>query len=146
MTEKLENFDLSHFLPYRLAVAAGRVSRALARRYESRFGLSIPEWRVLAHLVQEGEVSIRNIHSRIDMDKSKASRAASRLEQAGLITKVENPADRRLVSLSLTDRGRETMRDLIPMALAFEAEVLALIGRDHAAFDAGLEEIIGRLK
>ena len=55
-----------------------------ARRYGAESGISIPEWRVLAHLAEGGPVSVRDIHARVDMDKSKVSRAAARLEEAGL--------------------------------------------------------------
>ena len=41
-------FRLEDFLPYQLSVAANRVSRLFARRYSEAFGLSIPEWRVIA--------------------------------------------------------------------------------------------------
>ena len=43
-----EAFRLEDFMPYRLSVAANRVSRLCARRYTKAYGLSIPEWRVLA--------------------------------------------------------------------------------------------------
>ena len=81
-------FVLDDFLPYRLSVAASRVSRRFARRYGAESGISIPEWRVLAHLAEGGPVSVRDIHARVDMDKSKVSRAAARLEEAGLVRKV----------------------------------------------------------
>ena len=74
----MHGFELTDFLPYQLAVAAGRVSRAFSDRYRAEFGLSIPEWRVLAHLSTADAVSIREIHARVDMDKSKVSRAAAR--------------------------------------------------------------------
>ncbi|MBC7157714.1 MAG: MarR family transcriptional regulator, partial [Rhodobacteraceae bacterium] len=90
-------FDLSVFLPYRLAVAAQRVSRAFAQRYRHDFGLSVAEWRVLAHLSQSGNVSVREVFERVDLDKPRVSRAAARLEAAGYITKQPNPRDRRLV-------------------------------------------------
>lgn len=139
MTSK---FELSAFLPYRLSVAAGRVSRDYATRYEKTFGFSIAEWRVLAHLSQEDEVSIRDIHARIDMDKSKASRAASRLEDAGLVTKVLNPADRRLVCLSLTPKGRQTMDEIIPIANAFQAELFQSLGEDLPSFQKAIDKIL----
>ena len=41
-------FRLELFLPYRLSVLANRLSREFARRYQDEFGLSIPEWRVIA--------------------------------------------------------------------------------------------------
>ena len=59
----MEQFDLDAFLPYQLAVAATRVSRAFAERYRAEFGLSIPEWRVLAHLSRSGAVSVREIEA-----------------------------------------------------------------------------------
>lgn len=135
-------FELSAFLPYTMSVAAGRVSRKFATRYEKAFGFSIAEWRVLAHLSQSDEVSIRDIHARIDMDKSKASRAASRLEDAGLVTKVLNPTDRRLVCLSLTPQGRETMDRLIPIANTFQAELFKELGSDLESFQRAIEKIL----
>jgi hypothetical protein len=60
----MPRLDLDRFLPYRLNVLASRVSADLARVYEHRFGISIPEWRVLAHLAQNGQISVREIYRR----------------------------------------------------------------------------------
>ena len=137
-------FDLGAFLPYRLAVISARVSRDFAERYRAEAGISIPEWRVLAHLAQAGEVSVRDIHERVDMDKPKVSRAASRLEEAGLVAKVENGSDRRLVSLSLTPEGRAVMARLAPLALAYQAELVAELGEAAAGFEDGLSRLLHR--
>jgi DNA-binding MarR family transcriptional regulator len=120
-------FDLDTFLPYQLAVASARTSRALAKRYAAQ-GLTIPEWRVLAHLAKGDPLSVKDIAARADMDKSKASRAASQLQAKGLVAKAPNGADGRLIALTLTDQGLATMARLIPMARAFEDEVLAGLG------------------
>ncbi len=137
------SFDLSAFLPYQLAVASSRVSKAFADRYRTEFGLTIPEWRVLAHLAQSASVSVREIHARVDMDKSKVSRAAARLESAGLIEKRENPDDRRLLDMRLTDKGRELMAQIMPVAHAFQAELLGKIAADAPAFRAALDKLCG---
>jgi hypothetical protein len=42
--------ELETFLPYRLSVLSNTVSGKIARSYEKQFGLSIPEWRVMAVL------------------------------------------------------------------------------------------------
>lgn len=131
-----EDFNLDAFLPYRLAVLAAQVSRGFSGRYRERFGLSISEWRVMAHLSQADSVSVRDIHDQANLEKSKASRAAARLEAAGLVAKREGESDRRLVAISLTDKGRELMADLIPVALGYEAELLSsLSAEDKAALD-----------
>lgn len=132
------SFDLSAFLPYQLAVASSRISREFAERYKAEFGLSIPEWRVLAHLAQSDAVSVREIHARVDMDKSKVSRAAARLEASGLIEKRENEADRRLLDMRLTAKGRDLIARIVPIADTYQAEMIAQLGSLAPGFRAGL--------
>ena len=136
------SFDLSAFLPYQLAVASSRVSKAFADRYRAEFGLTIPEWRVLAHLAQSDQVSVREIQARVDMDKSKVSRAAARLEAAGLIEKRENPEDRRLLDMRLTTKGRDLIARIVPIADAYQAEVLAKLAVEAAAFRVALLRLL----
>lgn len=138
-------FALERFLPYRLAVLAQRVSRDFSAIYRERFGLSVAEWRVLAHLNAAGSVSVREIHLHADLEKSKASRAAARLEAAGLIEKRAGAGDRRLVALTLSPKGREAMAALIPLAEAYEAEVLARLSpEDRAALDRAIATLTER--
>ncbi len=141
-TEPLRDFDLAGFLPYRLAAAAARTSRAFAERYREEFGISIPEWRVLAHLHHAGPVSVRDIEARADMEKSKVSRAVSRLERAGYVSKAVSSADKRLLALQLTDAGRALLRRLLPVAIQFQAEMLERLGPAAEGLDAGLRELL----
>lgn len=132
------SFDLSAFLPYQLAVAASRLSKEFAERYSAEFGLTIPEWRVLAHLAQSESVSVREIQARVEMDKSKVSRAAARLEAAGFIEKRENPDDRRLLDMRLTAKGHDLFARIVPIANGFQAELVKKLAQDAGAFQAGL--------
>ncbi|WP_138464586.1 MarR family winged helix-turn-helix transcriptional regulator [Poseidonocella sp. HB161398] len=138
----LPGFDLDRFTPYRLSVAAERASEGLARLYRVRFGISVAEWRVLAHLEHSGNVSVRDIEARVALEKSKVSRAASRLEAAGLIAKAVDPADRRLVQLSLTPKGRALMAEMLPVALGFQEEIEARLGDAFAGFEQGLQRLL----
>ncbi len=137
------SFDLDGFLPYRLSVAASRISRRFAALYGAEAGLSIPEWRVLAHLDRSGAVSVRDINARVHLDKSIVSRAASRLEAAGLLRKSGHDTDRRLVTLELTAEGRALMRRLGRIATAFQAELIAELGPEAEALDRALTRLIG---
>lgn len=137
------SFDLDAFLPYRLAVAAAQVSRRFAARYEAEAGLTIPEWRVLAHLSQSGAVSVRDINTRVNLDKSIVSRAATRLEGAGFLRKSGHHADQRLVVLELTDAGRALMDRLGRIADAYQAELLEDLGADAPAFRRALIRLGG---
>lgn len=142
----LPDFDLSRFTPYRLAVAADRTSEELARQYRTRFGISISEWRVLVHLARPVDgaqtVSVRDIEARVAMEKSKVSRAATRLETAGLIVKTQDAGDRRLVRLALTDKGRALMAELLPLALAYQQEIETRLAEAFAGLEEGLEALL----
>ena len=135
-------FDLSAFLPYRMTVAAEKLSAGMARRYRDEFGISVAEWRVLVHVADAGSVSIRDINSRVHLEKSKASRAASRLQAAGLLKKDTDAKDRRLVALTLTEDGRAMMDRLIVIAQDYQARLDALVGGHVAALEAALDALI----
>ena len=138
----LPDFDLARFTPYRLAVVAQRTSEELASQYRRRFGISIAEWRVLVHLAQSGNVSVRDIEARVAMEKYKVSRAATRLEKAGYIRKSANSDDRRLVSLALTGKGRTLMAELLPLAQAFQDEIEARLGEALDGFETGIDRLL----
>lgn len=126
---KPETFNLSAFLPYRLAVLSERVSRRLAVEYNRTHGLSVAEWRVLVHLLRCKEVSVREIHNCVNLEKPRVSRAVSRLEAAGLVRKVPGTADGRLVAISLSDKGRSVLAEILPEATAVEARLTAAVSR-----------------
>ena len=139
---QLPPFDLAGFSLYRLTVAAQRLSDAFARQYRDQFGISNPEWRVLVHLSQSDGTSVRDIEARVAMEKSKVSRAAKRLEQAGYISKKINETDRRLLHLHLTSKGQSLMTDLLPLADRFQQEIENHLGEAFAGLEAGLDKIL----
>ena len=133
---------LDDFIPYRLSVASNSVSDAIARTYEALFGLSIPEWRLVA-VVAEGEgVTQQAIGAATRMDKVTVSRAAIALTGRGLLVRCANPADRRSHLLDLTAAGRRLYAAVAPEALALERRLLAAFEPDEvAAFVATLRRI-----
>lgn len=135
-------FHLDEFLPYRLSVAAAHVSRRFAERYAAEAGLTIPEWRVLAHLDRSGRVSVRDITARVHLDKSMVSRAATRLEKNGIVSISQHETDRRLVVLDLTDEGRALMQRLGRIANDFQAQLLQELQGDAEPLRQALARII----
>jgi DNA-binding MarR family transcriptional regulator len=82
---------------------------------------------------------VRDLERRAGLEKSKASRAAARLEAAGYVAKAQNAGDRRLVSLSLTAEGRALMAELLPLALAYQKRLEALLADHLGALEAALD-------
>ena len=130
---------LEHFLPYRLNRAAAVSSRHFSRIYRAEFGLTVPEWRVLATLGQLGRATATEIGRDSAMHKTKVSRAVAALQRRRWVTREADEADRRVEHLSLTSAGRAAHRRLAPKMLACEEALLGrLAPRERAELLKGL--------
>ena len=124
----MKQFILANFLPYQLSILASGISRDFSKEYILRFGLNNAEWRIIAHLSQKTEtISIREIYQKVDLEKSKVSRAVSKLAKRKLLSKKVNLSDKRLVDLKLTKAGREIIDEMTEIAMDFEARFLQKI-------------------
>ena len=141
-------------MPYQLSSVSNRVSKAFARAYAREFGLTIPEWRVLAILGRYAPLSSNEICDRSGMDKAKVSRAVASLVKRELIHREQNRDDLRLIRLSFTPLGRSVYERIVPRALDLEREltrallpgdrevlnrVLAALDRAACAYSSGVQ-------
>jgi len=135
--------DLDRFLPYRLSVLSNRVSDAIARQYSDRFGLSIPEWRVMAVLGGTPGLSARDVAERTAMDKVQVSRAVESLAREGRVARAADAEDGRVARLSLTSKGRAIYDEVVPLALHLEEIFLSALKPDERrTLDALLAKLV----
>jgi len=126
--QRRKRLDLFHFVPFRLNRLAAEVSSALSVEYEERYGLDIPEWRVLATLgFRNGACSAQYIAHCTRTHKSTISRAVSALMEREVVERVENEDDRREFRLQLTRKGQALYEELIPRLLRKEQEILSCL-------------------
>lgn len=126
---------LDEFLPHRLNVLSSLVSQALTTVY-GRYGIGIPEWRVLVTLGENGVMTGKAVGAHTHMHKTKVSRAVAQLEQRKLVSRRTNRADMRESFLSLTTGGRAIYEEVAPRALEFTQRLAdAISPADRAAFD-----------
>ena len=109
----------------RLATLSNLVSRGLARLYSVRFGLTISDWRVLAVISRYPGVSSNAVCELAAMDKVRVSRAVSRLLELERIERNSDKRDRRRSKLYATEEGLEIYAQVVPVARAYEAKLLA---------------------
>lgn len=130
----MSSFRLADFLPYQLSVASNAVSRAVATGtgYESRFGLTAAEWRVLAAVTAAGGSTQVELLALTGMDKMTISRAVAGLHTRRLIDRARDSADRRTLRLGPTDEGRRVHDIVAPEALKVEARLLAALSPGEA--------------
>jgi DNA-binding MarR family transcriptional regulator len=138
---------LEDFLPYRLSITSHTVSTNIARVYEKRFGVSIPEWRVIAVLGRYPGLSAVEVAERTLMDKVAVSRAVTKLIKNGRIDRQFADADRRRSILNLSEQGLEVHNEIAALALQFEQELLQDISEDdYATFNSILEKLLEKAR
>jgi DNA-binding MarR family transcriptional regulator len=144
-SKKDRRLDLFRFVPFRLNRLAAEVSAALASEYQERYGLDIPEWRVLATLgFRNDACSAQYIADCTRTHKSTISRAVTVLMERQLVERVENEDDRREFRLRMTKKGDALYEQLIPRLLRKEQEILSCLSareqKDLAAMLGKIEQ------
>jgi len=133
---------LKDFLPYKLSILSNRISGAIANAYQDRFGLTIPEWRVMAIVADSPGLSAGDVAERSEMDKVAVSRAVARLVESGRLERHLADDDKRRSELSLSDDGNRIYAEVVPIAKAYEAAVLSHLNDEERA---RLDELLDKL-
>ena len=142
MTGSSDKLHLEHFIPYRLSVLTNIVSMSIAETYEREFGLTIPQWRVIAVLARYPDLSAIEVAERTAMDKVAVSRAVQGLLAARRLVRSYDAGDRRRSRLRLSSAGRSVYMRVAPLALSYEQKLLdALSPTDRRVLD----RLVGRL-
>ena len=140
---------LDAYLPYRLSVASNAVSGLIARAYQDRFGLSVPQWRLICVLAEDGGLTQNQLVARTVMDKVTVSRAAQGLLNRHQVTRSDHHADGRSHVLSLSPEAASLYAEISPLALAYEAALISGLSPDDVAtlkrLLARLQQVAGQL-
>lgn len=140
-----DDFDLAGFLPYRLSLLSNRISGAIAAAYESEFGISMAEWRVLAVVGSFGPMSGQAVCERTEMDKVMVSRTVARLVQRKLLSQRTDGDDRRRSALTLTAKGAAIRAAIAPAAMNLERQLTGcLSAAERATLDGLLDKLLAQ--
>lgn len=134
---------LDAYLPYRLSVASNAVSDLIARAYQDRFGLTVPQWRLICVLAEDGALTQGQLVARTVMDKVTVSRAAQGLLKRHLVSRTAHHADGRSHTLALSSQGERLYAEIAPMALAYEQALIAGLSSGEVE---GLKRLLSRLQ
>jgi len=100
--------------------SAARATTQAYRAVLAPWGLTYPQYLVLALLWNEGEQTVGALGDAMQLDSGTLSPLVRRMEQADLVTKARSAADERVVTVRLTDRGHSLRADLaaVPAKIA----------------------------
>jgi DNA-binding MarR family transcriptional regulator len=127
-----QTVKLDRFVPALITWAAHRLAANNSAVYRKLFNVTLMEWRIILHLYAEPNSNAAKIAGAIGFDKATVSRTVDALHRRGLIDEKVDPLDGRSSRLDLTREGRELYRQILPVALAQERDLLGDLSRDEA--------------
>ncbi len=134
--------NLDEFLPYRLSIVTNKISRNLGSLYSDRFNLSTAEWRVMAVLGQDRDLSADEVCTKTALDKVSVSRAVTKLLKKRCIERKFSRQDRRRSILRLSRSGYSIYGRIVPLARRYEARLLSGLSKRE---QAQLEQLLNKL-
>jgi DNA-binding MarR family transcriptional regulator len=102
------------FAVYSTAHALNRVYKPLL----DALGLTYPQYLAMLVLWERDGMSVSEIGARLHLDSGTLTPLLKRLEAAGLVRRVRDPADERQVRIALTPKGRALYDKAKPVPLA----------------------------
>lgn len=145
--EQDNSLILEDFLPYKLAILSHTVSSLIAHVYDKRFGLTIPEWRVIAIVGRFPGLSAVEVAERTMLDKVAVSRAVTKLIKNGRLDREFADADRRRSILNLSEEGQKVHDEVAPLALKMEEDLLhGLSENEVSVLNSVIERLLARAR
>ena len=99
--------------------------------FERETGVSAGTWFTLALLAREDGMSQGELGQRFDVDPSRVTRLAKRLEKEGLLRRERDPGDNRVVRMYLTDKGRGLIEGFSGRRERFDRRIGAVLSPEE---------------
>lgn len=133
-----KTLHIGHFVTFQIIRLANASKANVTRKYLAEFGLSVPEWRLLAMTIRFQPVRFSELVANSSIDKGQASRTLQVLTKRGLIAArsvgggPRKPADAGApVILTVTAKGRRLYETILPVAQRNQARLLHLLTREE---------------
>ena len=112
---------------------AGRLWRKMARKAASEHGVSEAASAPLLWIARLGEnVRQTSLADAVGIEGASLVRLLDELQASGLITREQDPSDRRANAVNLTERGKQVVDEVNETLTALRLEVFAGISRKDA--------------
>ncbi len=137
------NYSIEDWLPYRLWRLSRSAGDTLEAYYSEAFGLDGSDWRTLASLANYAPISAKALAEILDINQVQMTRALTRLQDLGLLSRRTDKNDKRKVVLQLNRKGKGIYLEIAPRAHELEDRIYSVFSaRERKQFEA----LLGRLE
>ena len=129
----------------RLWLLLRRVGDTLVRCQDlvfGKYGLTTEQWGVLTVIKARGPVRPSDLAELLERTPNSMSMLVDRMVKAGLVRRTRDRKDRRVVTVSMTDKGKAAIDPAIPAGWEFVHEILSPLSDDDQRDLANLLETV----
>lgn len=110
----LDDLPLQQYLTFRLSRVQAKLNAQGARVLMDAAGLTLAQWRVVALVGSAGQTRQSDLSREAALDKGLLSRNVKNLVEQGVVISTPDEVDHRVQHLSLSDKGREIFKRVLP--------------------------------
>lgn len=121
-TDATSSYTLDSSVSY-LVNRLGVSLRDLFAEQLAEHQLTVPGYRVLATLREQGDQRLSDLAERTAIEQSTLSRMVSSMQRNGLVSRTRPEDNARTIAINLTDQGQELVERVIPLAVDYERTI-----------------------
>jgi DNA-binding MarR family transcriptional regulator len=154
LSRNATTLNVEDFLTFRITRLSNALRTGLTKRYLEEFGLSLPEWRLLALIARFAPLRFSEVTARSSMDKGQVSRTLREMSKKGFVKMkaIRTPGTRAAealaapVMVSITPKGKAVYASVLPVARRRQAEILmTLTESERVALYATLDKLFNTI-
>ena len=119
--------SVTDLLTYRLLRLSNSLGLYSSRHHGDRFGVTLPEWRVMSILALHDTTTAQEISRTLATDKGWVGRSVEKLRRRGYVAASSDEEDNRKIILSLTEKGRQVHDGIMAVARKRQRRLLAAL-------------------
>ncbi|MCD6654563.1 MAG: MarR family transcriptional regulator [Sulfurovum sp.] len=111
-------FDMDHSLGFVLNKTS-LFSKASFNRQIKKFDISPEQWGLIFRVAEKNGLTQKELSDSTYKDQANITRSIDRLEKKGLLKRIANESDRRIINLYPTDEAIRLVEKIIPVSILF---------------------------
>ncbi len=123
------------------------IIRKNGRLILSDFNITVPQFRALQILINEGEMTISELSQKMDLACSTITDLVDRMENSSLVKRKKDTKDKRVVRIEVLSKGNDILEKVLEKRIEYLSEKLKNISdKDKKSLSDSLENLYHEMK
>lgn len=123
--------DISNLKTMRILFRAVGAVERIVKKDIKKYGLTVNEFTALEALYTKGTITVNDLCSVVLIPNSSMTYVLDKLEEKGLIHRIQDADDKRTFHIELSENGLKTANDIFPKHYQTMSKVFSVLSKDE---------------